>query len=242
MLTPDVLISPFYSQDALDVAGPSKTFNYYIHKSSGFIDVSLTTSYEQTISTLVPSDHLLNHISNQLTLISNRIDLTFNEVDYRDAADISIFVDQEINLGDSSVDTLGLALTNRDFDSGRVWFEIFLNGPAIYMHEPDILAYVFNHELLHVLGLEHTFDDSDGDFYLSTDPNLSATPEETVMSYRAPISEYPSDITESDYSALEKIWGRSSINNIQSSGFDTTYIVYTILFKILICLLLISTR
>ena len=89
------------------------------------------------------------------------------------------------------------------------------------MHEPDILAYVFNHELLHVLGLEHTFDDSDGDFYLSTDPNLSATPEETVMSYRAPISEYPSDITESDYTALEKIWGRSSINNIQSSGFDT---------------------
>ena len=129
---------------------------------------------------------------------------------------------REINLGDSSVDTLGLALTNRDFDSGRVWFEIFLNGPAIATHESNILPYVFNHELLHVLGLEHTFDDSDGDFYLSTDPNLSATPEETVMSYRTPISEYPSDITEADYTALETIWGKSSVININSTLFDAT--------------------
>ena len=94
MLTPDVLISPFYSQDALEVAGSDKVFSYYIHKDSGFIDVSLLTSYEQTISTLAPSDYLLNHISNQFTLISNRIDLAFEEVFDRDAADISIFVDK----------------------------------------------------------------------------------------------------------------------------------------------------
>ena len=51
----------------------------------------------------------------------------------------------------------------------------------------DLEAYVLI-ELLHVLGLEHTFDDSDGDFYLSTDPQLSASPEQTTMSYRFPES------------------------------------------------------
>ena len=64
---------------------------------------------------------------------------------------------------------------------------------------------------MHALGLEHTFDDSDGDFYLSTDPQLSATPSETVMSYRPPADGvYPSDLRTADYSALVDIWGSAS--------------------------------
>ena len=71
----------------------------------------------------------------------------------------------------------------------------------------DLQSYVINHEILHALGLEHTFDDSDGDYYLSTDPFLSATPEQTTMSYRSPETGlYPVDISEADYTALIDIW------------------------------------
>ena len=76
-----------------------------------------------------------------------------------------------------------------------------MNGPAISAESsPNLMLYVFNHELLHALGFEHTFDSTDGDFYLSTDPMLGATPHETVMSYRPPEGgSYPSDLSFSDY-------------------------------------------
>ena len=52
---------------------------------------------------------------------------------------------------------------------GRRSIEIFLNGPELTNSSFDLQAYVVNHEILHALGFEHTFDDSDGDYYLSTD-------------------------------------------------------------------------
>ena len=48
---------------------------------------------------------------------------------------------------------------------------------------------VFNHELLHALGLEHPFDDTDGDFYL-VETRKGATTDETVMSYIVPENLY----------------------------------------------------
>ena len=114
--------------------------------------------------------------------------------------------------------TVGLAVTNTDITTGRQWFEIFFNGTEILKYNGDLAPYVFNHELLHALGLEHTFDDSDGDFYLSTDPLLGATPEETVMSYRNPAGGlYPQDLSESDYAALVEIWGPSQVADIDAS-------------------------
>ena len=111
-------------------------------------------------------------------------------------------------MNDSDGISLGITLTNYSQNPKRVWFEIFFNAPYLEFLSFDFIAYVFNHELLHSLGFEHTFDDSDGDYYLSTDPFQSATPEETTMSYRTPSSGvYPTDISEADYLALIDIWG-----------------------------------
>ncbi len=209
MLSSEILISPILSLDALTIAGPDKTFNIYIQLSAGSVAVASGSSLPQVITALTPSSTLLAHASQQFQKISQQVDVKFLEVSDRSDADIAFFFDSEIELNDSdpSTVTLGLALPNRDVVTGRRWFEIFFNGPRIDQSSTDLEAYVFNHELLHALGLEHTFDDSDGDFYLSTNPQLSATPEETVMSYRPPASGiYPTDLTISDYNALKDIW------------------------------------
>ena len=198
--------------DALSVAGADKTFKYYFHKNVGPVNVAMGTFHEQSIFTLYPSQTILLHSVSQFKAISNDVNVKFVEVFDSSQADICFYVDSEINLSSSNSEvTLGLTLSNYDPSSNRQWFEVYFNGPELLNSSLDLEAYVFNHELLHVLGLEHTFDDSDGDFYLSTDPQLSASPEQTTMSYRFPESGvYPKDISSNDYNALQQIWGFAS--------------------------------
>ena len=213
MLSSKFLISPILSLDALLIAGTDKTLNFYFHRSAGPVAVASGSSLPQIITALTPTQTLLAHATQQFEKINLQVNLQFVEVQNQSEADIAFFFDSEIevNESDSSSVTLGLALSNRDISTGRQWVEIFFNGPEIKKSSTDLEAFVFNHELLHALGLEHTFDDSDGDFYLSTDPQLSATPEQTVMSYRPPASGiYPTDLTLSDYNALIDIWGLSA--------------------------------
>ena len=198
--------------DALSVAGNDKTFNYYFHRNVGPVDVAMGTPNQQSIFTLYPSQNILAHSVSQFKAISYDVDIKFDEVFDSSEADICFYYDSEINLSTSNSEvTLGLTLSNYDPSLDRQWFEVYFNGPELLDSSLDLEAYVFNHELLHVLGLEHTFDDSDGDFYLSTDPQLSASPEQTTMSYRSPESGvYPKDISPSDYNALQQIWGFAS--------------------------------
>lgn len=209
MLSSEFLISPILSLDALLIAGSNKAFNVYLHNSQGTISVG-SGSIPQYISSLEASSEYLSHIRSQLSSLSVKLDLFFYEVSDPETSDISVFFDSEINLDDSGAINFGVTVPNIIYSPRRQWIEIFLNYQLLELTSFDFQAYVFNHELLHALGLEHTFDDSDGDFYLSTDPLLSATPEETVMSYRPPKSGvYPTDLTSSDYLALEQIWGSS---------------------------------
>lgn len=211
MLNSDVLISPILSLDSLNIAGEDKSFNYYIHRDSGQVQVGVGTNYQQNIISLSPPSHLLNHISDQLNRITASVDLSFVEVNDPAIADFSVYYDTEIDINDTSSLVFGLTMFNNSFSPRRQWIEIFLHGTSLNFSSTDLQYYVFNHELLHALGLEHTFDDTDGDFYLSTDPQLSATTDQTVMSYRPPVSGiYPTDLTPSDYNALIDIWGAAS--------------------------------
>ena len=210
MLSSKYLISPSYSLESLLIAGDSHIYCYYIHTSEGLTEVASGTSLVQSIHTLAPSRRMLNHAEDQFNKISNHINLSFKQVFDPALADISFYWDSEIELDDTPGVTYGLTLTNYLQNPKKVWYEVFLNATDLEQRSFDFNAYVFNHELLHTLGFEHTFDDSDGDYYLSTDPLQSATPEETTMSYRTPSSGvYPIDFSEADYQALLDIWGPS---------------------------------
>ena len=208
MLDTHILISPHLSFDAIANAGTDQSFSVYLHRHTGSTRVSINTLYEQDISTIAFPNDLLDHASYIFESISSIADIDFHIVHNPSDANLLFYVDTIIETSSDSSVTLGITLTHRDPSVDRVWTEIYLNGPLIVDSTNHLDAYVFNHELLHALGLEHPFDDSDGDFYLSTDPYLSATPEETTMSYITPQSNlYPEDISSLDYDALVDIWG-----------------------------------
>lgn len=66
----------------------------------------------------------------------------------------------------------------------------------------------FLHELGHVMGLEHPFDDDDGDCYRTTDgfSNKAATMSQTLMAYRGS-EKAPRFYTELDLEAIAEVYG-----------------------------------
>ncbi len=68
---------------------------------------------------------------------------------------------------------------------------------------------IYLHELGHILGMEHPFDDFDKDCIYTTKPwaSNSATKFQTMMAYIIP-KEYPDWYTSHDMRSLVKIWGR----------------------------------
>lgn len=219
MPAPEFLISPELSLNALIIAGSDKAFNVYLHDQAG--DVSVSAGFApQVVTTLAPTASWIQAAERQFARISSIVNIGFNRVYDQSLSDISFFIDTEIFQDEASGSiTMGVQTPNRDNQTGRQWSEIFLNGPEINKRPEDFGRYVFNHELLHALGLEHTFDNSDGDFYLSTDPQQSATPEESVMSYRTPTSGvYPADFSQYDYEALGQIWGFAPLVEVDDSS------------------------
>jgi hypothetical protein len=139
--------------------------------------------------------------------LDSLIDLDFRFTTSKDTADLDFFVDSTISLGGTGT-TLGIALSNSS--ASRNWWEIALNGPAL-QNQPDYLRYATIHEFGHTLGLEHPFDNGDGDYYGSTSSTASAFPEDTVMAYRSPQgSSWPTWYSANDINALVSIWGVES--------------------------------
>ncbi len=214
MLESKHLISNVNSLESLLIAGDDHAFSVYFHDGYGNVDIATGTSLSQTIFTYPYPSDLLEHSLQQFIKISDSVNVQFEVVNSADHADISFYYDSEIVLDHSHDHNLGLTIFFSDYISGRKWIEIYFNAGILKTLPFDLQSYVFNHELLHALGFEHTFDNSDNDFYLSTNPLLSATPEETSMSYRSPVSGvYPIDLSMSDYHALQDIWGMKSLTS-----------------------------
>lgn len=69
-----------------------------------------------------------------------------------------------------------------------------------------VKPWIFLHEFGHTLGLEHPFDDYDGDYYLTTNPyGNGATINDTVMAYQR-VDSYPSTWRTTDRDVLTGIW------------------------------------
>lgn len=202
-IAPAALIDRDNAAFSRGVTASDGLLDYYLHKPGGAVVVASGDGgfNEQTIQSVAISDRDQAFFRDMVNRLDGIIDLDFRETGSAVSADISLYYDTEIEVGGGG-NTLGLATT-----SGDAW-ELFVNYPGVADDE-FYRRYVNVHEFGHALGLEHPFDDADGDTVNGiTDPWLSAYPEDTVMAYRNPVSgRWPDFFTDNDLNALIEIWG-----------------------------------
>ena len=133
--------------------------------------------------------------------IEAEINIDFEYVLSSAVADISIYHNDQIFIENGKRNALGVARPSSD------GWDVHINDTAVPSTER--LHFIIAHEIGHALGLEHPFDNLDGDVYNDiTDPWSSATADETVMAYRRPADGiWPDFYTEADLKALTEIWG-----------------------------------
>lgn len=203
-LPTESIISNELANFAKKVVKNDNVMDIYLQTTPGTVRVGGGSFGAQDINALVMTIDLQQFIKDTFTRLDPLIDLDFRFITTKTNSDLDFYVDNDIQVGGSGT-TLGIALSNSS--SSRNWWELALNGPAL-QNQPDYLRYATIHEFGHALGLEHPFDNGDGDFYGSTNSGASAYPEDSVMSYRSPLGgSWPTWYSSNDILALQKIWG-----------------------------------
>lgn len=206
LIPPEQLISPEFRNFSTRQVVRDGVMDVYLHRPAGPTVVNGGVYGSQTIQALQLDDELYSFLQRSLAELDASLDLDFRLVNQPEAADLAFYLDREINLAESDGDiTLGIALSNST--SRRSFWELMLNTPA-FNTDTNYLRYAALHEFGHALGLEHPFEDSDGDVVFSSDPWSSAFPEDTVMASRMPQSGvWPTVFSPNDLAALQVIWG-----------------------------------
>ena len=201
------LIAPDFRDFSQQQVVTDGVLDLYLHRPAGPVAVNGGGYGPQTIQTLAMEDAFYSFLTASIERLDAEINLDFRLVQDPALADVRFYLDREINLGDSGGVTLGIALLN-DTPQRDFW-EVMLNTPA-FNDESDYFYFSALHELGHTLGLEHPFDSSDGDVFVSANSSLSAYPEETLMAYRSPwADQWPTWFSNNDLAALKAIWGEA---------------------------------
>jgi serralysin len=204
MIPPNQLIAPDFRDFSKQVLTDG-VLDLYLHRPAGPVAVNGGGYGAQTIQTLAMDEVFYSFLTAAIERLDAELNLDFRVVQDPALADVRFYLDREISLGESGGVTLGIALSNDTPE--RDFWEVMLNTPA-FNGESDYLYYAALHELGHTLGLEHPFDNSDGDVFVSANSSRSAYPEETLMAYRSPQGEqWPTWFSDNDLAALKVIWG-----------------------------------
>jgi hypothetical protein len=167
----------------------NNTRNYRVYQAGAFLgDVVSDPFYEEEIET---ANELISRLNTY-------IGLKLNEVPSRREADLVIIGVCE----DSNI--TGLVADNEFGDQ----YYLLLNGCNGVLDVEGEPVLLFLHELGHALGLEHPFDDSDGDCLHSDEPwSENATDASvTVMAYKSS-AEPVGFFTDLDLATLQSIHG-----------------------------------
>ena len=200
----DQLIGPDFRSFSKELAARDGVFDIYLQRTPAAVAVAGGDYGAQTIQALAMDSAFQTFLQEAIAGLDRQLALDFRVVDDPAVADVRFYLDSEINLGGAG-STLGIALSNTT-PQGQFW-EVMLNTPA-FAGDPNYLRYAALHELGHTLGLEHPFDDFDGDVFVSSKSSRSAYPEETVMAYRSPEGgSWPTSYSSNDLAVLQAIWG-----------------------------------
>ena len=167
----------------------NSTKNYRIYQEGAFLaDVISDPFYQREI----------DKANELISRLNDYIDLKLIEVSSVRKADLVI-----IGVCEDS-NTTGLVADNEFGDQ----YYLLLNGCNGVLEVEGQPVLLFLHELGHALGLEHPFDDSDGDCLYSDAPwsEKSADASVTVMAYRSP-KQPVGFFTDLDLATLQSIHG-----------------------------------
>ncbi len=214
----DVLRSSWIDEDLAFLDGrkqvgymfENNTRNYRIYQKGAFLgDVVSDPFYQEEI----------DKANELISRLNSYIDLKLNEVPSRREADLVIIGVCE----DSNI--TGMVADNEFGDQ----YYLLLNGCNGVLDVEGQPVLLFLHELGHALGLEHPFDDSDGDCLHSDEPwsSKSTDASVTVMAYKS--SEKPVGFfTDLDLATLQSIHGvaEDAPRNLLSDESDVESKIY----------------
>ena len=221
------LIDPDFASITEQILNEDQVLDIYLHDSEGAAFVSGGFFGPQIIETLAWDNNDIDFAESFIEDLDSRLDIDFNLTDDIFNSDIDIYLDKNIELGDGK-QTLGLALSNHTEEHGFFW-EIFLDKDDFASQ--NHFRYGLIHEIAHTLGMEHPFSDNDGDLLNDNDDAWTSTyPEETIMSYRPPLSgTWPNSLTDNDWNALESHWGKQMNLSADNETVDQSAQTYGII-------------
>ena len=177
-------------------------YRYYVHETPGLVDIGGGPYGSQSINTLELSTSDVEFLVSSIERLDSLIDLDFERTWNQSAAVSRYFLDTKID-----IEGHPLGITTTNIADNQLWFEIILDGTRLI--DDAYRGYAVLHEYAHTLGLEHPFDDADGDSFGGTNPwSSNIFPEDTVMAYRSPSTgQWPQWFSASDINALVEAWG-----------------------------------